>query len=37
MKKREFEKVIKGLEASKDVDIEKLEKYKGLYNELMEL
>ena len=36
-KKREFEKVINGLERSKDVDKEKLQLYKGLYSELMEL
>ena len=36
-KKREFEKVKNGLEMSKDVDKEKLELYRGLYKELMEL
>lgn len=35
-KKREFEKVINGLEKSKDVDIEKLKLYKELYNQLLE-
>ena len=36
-KKREFEKVIKGLERSKEPDTEKLKKYKMLYNQLMNM
>jgi len=36
-KKREFEKVIKGLELSKEPDIEKLEKYRNLYNQLISM